>query len=1206
MAVDPEIKDGGAAPVAALTSVTRTFMKATTVQLVLGVLALGLVMTGGMVYREFAQNALNAQAHRSTRQAHVMGHARTAVTERVARFEQALRGAQGLFAASKSVERGQWRQYLKVIEQSLDFRGVDAMLVITRITEANPEKFLTYPRGDERPDFAIIPPPADKQTTPGEVWVVTHCEPAVVADALMGHDARALDGRREAMELARDTDALAITPILHDLPGTNQTGLIMYLPIYSPDQAHTTVEERRAALWGWVGIRVRLNEFLFAGDHADHANHANIDLFDGPNLADGKSAVTQNVSDGHLTGTAGTPDDSTHTPLTIGGRTWMMRVHIPDELEAGRFRWILLIGGVAGSLVAAGLAGTLSRTRNRALQLADGITAELRKNAARLQDANAELMFQKAALDHAAIVLETDAKGQITHVNDNFCAISGYTREELLGKNPRLVNSCTQTKDFWREAFATVAREGVWCGIVCNRARDGELYWVRSTIVVFRDGSGNNARFVGIQSDITAQILAERAAVKSEQFAQATVNALTAHVSILDETGTIIAVNDSWKEYGGRNNGKVKPTCAGVNYLDVCDRAAGKNSEEAGVVAQGIRDVIRGIEPSFSAHYPCHGPNEKRWFTVRVTRMPGEGPVQVVVAHENITEVRLATVRLEEQAEKLVAARELAEAANKAKSEFLATMSHEIRTPLNGVVGTLGLIEGSALNEQQRRYLKIGRSSAMSLLSVINDILDFSKIEAGKMELSPTDFDLYDVVEEVMEMLAIKACEKRLEMVCTINRSMPRMVQGDADRIRQIIVNLVNNAIKFTPEGAVTLLVAPAINPAASGQPRIRISVTDTGVGIPQDRLNRLFKSFSQTDASTTRKYGGTGLGLAICKQLAELMGGSIGVESEPGRGSTFWVELALPVAQGSTQGITQGSTPALHEITPVDLKSARVLVIDNFKEQREMIAQTLSSIGIQAETACDGEEGLETLLTASAQGKPFAAVVVDYEMPGLNGFEIAVALQCKPELSGIPKVLISSAMDLDQSEIQSLGFVSHLIKPIRQSALVNAIMKATASSDPTEQSLPALAPQSDLPAFSGPRVRLLLAEDNDINQLIACEMLTRFGFDCTVAPNGKAAVLALQESAFDVVLMDCQMPEMDGFEATREIRRLEQAGILTIQAGRRLPIIALTANALKGDRELCLEAGMDAYATKPFDLKKLKATIVGLLLPAPSVRAAA
>ncbi len=505
-------------------------------------------------------------------------------------------------------------------------------------------------------------------------------------------------------------------------------------------------------------------------------------------------------------------------------------------------------------------------------------------------------------------------------------------------------------------------------------------------------------------------------------------------------------------------------------------------------------------------------------------------------------------------------ARAAAEAANIAKSDFLANMSHEIRTPLNGVIGIIELLSSTPLSPQQARYAQVIGSSSDALLSLVNQILDFSKIEAGKLELDSKDFDLHFTVEEVMAVLAQRAAEKKLELVCNIDPAVPAYVHGDGDRLRQVLMNLVNNAIKFTARGEVVVRVsleAPPISRMINRPDQsatIRFSVSDTGIGVPSDRLDRLFKSFSQVDASVTRQFGGTGLGLAICKQLVELMGGAIHVESQPGNGSTFWFTLTLKRQDRPQQ-------------RSFELAGHRVLTVDDNTTQNQILQEQLSAWGIQSTSATSGQVAMDLLSAESSAGRPFDAAIVDLTMPGMNGLELASTVRRAEHLRNLPLILMSDVESpIESADAELHGFVSTLAKPIRQSQLFDAMMTALVRRTPPAAAA-STAPDSNLPAKPARDVRILLAEDMEVNQYVASEILAREGYACDIANTGREALEAISKREYHLVLMDCQMPEMSGFEAARAIRNLE------LERGNtsHLPIIALTANAVKGDHERCL-----------------------------------
>jgi PAS domain S-box-containing protein len=637
------------------------------------------------------------------------------------------------------------------------------------------------------------------------------------------------------------------------------------------------------------------------------------------------------------------------------------------------------------------------------------------------------------------------------------------------------------------------------------------------------------------------------------------------------------------------------------------------------MVERALNDHLEGkVATYFVEHRVRHRSGTWKWFAMRgkVVQWNEEGrPMRMMGTMIDITERKQAEAQLAQAArdlerknQELAEARDKALAAVKVKTEFLATMSHEIRTPMNGVIGMTGLLLNTPLTSEQRDYAETIRLSGEHLLDIINDILDFSKVEAGKLDLEVLNFDLQMTVEEAVGLLGERAYAKGLELTSLVQAGVPTSLQGDPGRLRQILMNLIANAVKFTERGEVVVTVSVEAEPnratvTSSAVPSrtFRFEVSDTGVGITPEQQAKLFQSFTQADSSTTRKYGGTGLGLAISKRLVELMGGRIGVKSQVGCGSVFWFTIPFLLCPEETRQVPRLST---------SLKGRRILIVDDHATNRRVLEESLRGQGVVHESASTGSQALACLRDAAGRRAPFDLAIVDMQMPGMDGLELARRIKSDPTISATHLVLLTSVGQRgDAKAAQHAGIAAYLTKPIRQSLLYECLglvlgNGAHVVGSTPEAALPIITRHSVSEVHARSRPLVLVVEDNPVNQKVATNMIEKLGYRVNVAANGREAVASLEHIAYALVFMDCQMPEMDGFEATRVIRHREEH---LRQAGgepTHLPIIAMTANAMQEDRDRCQAAGMDDFISKPVTMKSL-ATVLNRWLPHdPSIQA--
>jgi PAS domain S-box-containing protein len=989
------------------------------------------------------------------------------------------------------------------------------------------------------------------------------------------------------------------------------------------------------------------------------------------------------------------------------------------------------------------MAGGLLLSKHAQGLVKDTFTPDISEKVAR------ELENFKFALDQSSIVAVTDRRGKIVYVNDKFCEISKYTPAELYGRNDQIVNSDHHSKEFIENLWQTVSSGRVWHGEIQNRAKDGSLYWVDTTIVPFSDSDGKAYQYVAIRTDITSRKQSEQLMRQSEQSYKQLADAMPQIVWTARPDGGLDYYNHRWFEYTGMTAeeteqygramvmhpddlerfhaawnksietgedykiecrfkrardgqyrwhlGRALPvrdadnkivkwlgTCTDIedykrvaselektqeelearvarrtaelisayaelekefNERQIADEALRKSqerfqfatcatndalwdwdlstnsiwwnesfqkmfgyaAEEVGAtidswtgrlhpddierVSEDIHRLIDSGERNWACEYRFKRADGSYSFVADrgyVVHDENKKPIRMLGSMMDITERKRFETELAE-------ARDAALKAARLKSEFLANMSHEIRTPMNGVIGMTGLLLGTDLSDQQKQFTQAIESSADTLLRIIDDILDFSKIEAGQLHFETIDFDLRGAVEQSVEGFAERAGVKGIEIASLVYNDIPTALRGDPGRLRQILTNLIGNAIKFTEKGEVTVTVQK--HKGSDQRAGLRFEIKDSGIGIAPEVKERLFQPFVQADGSMTRKYGGTGLGLAISKRFAEIMGGEIGVESEPGKGSTFWFTAYFETQpeKTTTAAINQGD---------LSLEGVRVLIIDDNETNRQILLYQTGSWGMVGTQANSGAQSLEIMRAAAASGEPYDVAILDLMMPEMNGFELARAIKADPTISGTSLVLLSSyGKRGDGATARGTGIAAYLEKPVRESQLYNGLLAVIAERTGggghfggqttnliTKHSLR----DSSLAKCGSPQIkskgkpgkaRILVAEDNAINRKVALAQLESLGYATDIVCNGREAVRALEESEYDIILMDCQMPEMDGLEATAEIRNREKNSKQTT-------IIAMTAHALKGEREKCLAAGMNDFISKPVKLDALRQMI--------------
>jgi len=783
---------------------------------------------------------------------------------------------------------------------------------------------------------------------------------------------------------------------------------------------------------------------------------------------------------------------------------------------------------------------------------------------------DSEVLYHSLVESLPQNIFRKDRQGRFTFANKRFCSIIGRSPEEIIGTTdfdyfPAELAAKYQRDDQrvmeTREPFETVEE---------NRTPDRGTSHVQVVKTPLYDAFGNVIGVQGMFWDVTERKKMEEALAYERDLLRALLDNIPDNIYFKDRQCRFLKIGKSLAELFGLKNPE---EAVGKTDFDFFSK------EHAQAAYEDEQLIMRSGHPIIGkTERETWRDGRRAW--ILTTKMPYRNREGEIVGTFGVSKdiTRLKVTELE-----LAKARDSALESARLKSAFLANMSHEIRTPMNGIAGMTSLLLDTGLSDEQRDYAQTIRSSADALLTIINDILDFSKIEAGKLEVEAINFDPLDTVESTVALLAERADTKGIELGAITAAEVPRLLRGDPGRIRQVLTNLLGNALKFTERGEVVVRVTR--EEATGSDVVLRFTVTDTGIGIAPDAQATIFQAFTQADVSLTRKYGGTGLGLAISKQLVELMGGQVGFHSSPGKGSTFWftVRLSKPPADATD----------FRRAKPFDLEGVRVLVVDDSASGRRILEQQTAIWRMRPESVGSAAEALSALRRGVEKGEPFEVAILDFVMPEMDGLTVAREIRADPALRRTRLVMITGVgMHHEIQSWRESGIDAYLVKPVRQSRLQECLGAALSGSIPDTSSRTAGARMGSAaePGRSGPPLRILMAEDNAVNRKVALRQLKKLGYTADSVTNGVAAVEAMRSSPYDIVLMDCHMPELDGFEATRLIRQLEGSGEMA--GGKPVWIVALTANALEGDRERCLAAGMNDYVSKPVKLPELQAVL--------------
>jgi PAS domain S-box-containing protein len=998
---------------------------------------------------------------------------------------------------------------------------------------------------------------------------------------MLGFDLAEDESRGRAMDWSRDQDSVTVVAsgdLRNSTPGAVNR-LWAFVPIYR-DRARTSSEfDRRRNLEGYIvgiwkteGVAYSvLENFEPVGLH--------IHIYADAGVGDRRLIYShpQDAPPPKVLPTAGAHPKTDHLSVTPIGASELRFFSTPGpEFKAANPfaadpRLILLVGALTTCLLVAFVHRMTGRTL-RVQRIVNERTRELATANDALQQQVREREVAQRALDESLAVHQSlieslplnvfrkDLDGRVINANSRFCETLGRTWEQVEGKTDLDFFPAEQARKYRRDDERVIRSREVLEDVEEHIRANGELLYVQVLKAPVLDAQGDVVGVQGMFWDVTHRVRADALRKESDAKFRRLVESNIIGVLIADLSGGVVDANDAFLDMLGYRREHIASGELRWDQITPDEHAA---KDQATVQELKEASTCNPFEKEY-----FHRDGRRVPVVIGVTMLEGKED-QCICFVLDITEQKEIENQLKD-------AKEAADMANAAKSRFLANMSHEIRTPMNAIIGMTELVLNSPLDREQTEYLTLLLESAESLLAIINDVLDFSKVEAGRLELEEVRFDLYESIGDTVKALAVRAHAKDLEMACDIRPGTPHVVVGDPARIRQIVVNLVGNAIKFTERGEVLLTVSA--KQTAGDRVTLQLDVSDTGIGIADEKQAEIFAPFEQADSSMTRRFGGTGLGLAISKSLVEMMNGTMWVESSEGRGATFHVTVDLRLPEDEAD-------PVSAVVDVERIRGMKVLVVDDNATNRRILSSMLANWEMSPQEASGTDDALSELRRAADDGEAHQLVICDANMPPPDGFALTREIKSDQQLGATPVFVLTSADRPGGADrCAALNVTAHMIKPVKQSELFDAIVAHFHIVRPTA------AP----PTSEGRRVhrklQILLAEDSLVNQRLACGLLERHGHQMTVAPNGREAVELFSKGTFDIVLMDVQMPLVDGIEATKRIRALEQ------YTEHRTPIVAMTAHAMVGDRDRCIAAGMDEYVSKPIRAKQLFETMAKAL----------